>query len=449
MEHLTDEELARKLQEEEYETIGANSLSHSRIFIDSTTDHNNYAAVLEDESTGPFKDLHGLFLAFNDQYFESKLSACEVRWSPRMTLCAGLCVYQASAQYCSIRLSEPLLKFRPESDYIDTLLHEMIHAYLFVTQAIQDHDGHGADFQYHMDRINKSAGTTITIFHTFHDEVRHYQTHVWKCDGPCQHRPPYFGIVRRSMNRPPQPADRWFEEHQATCGGTYTKISEPEPKKKPAAKKSAATTNAESPRPRTMLDDFLAGSLKSSTSRLPVPISSSKKASGDVKGVESSSTSTPGPKATQGDGVGNGQDRGRPSAKQAAAAAAFARLEKSLGTQGHASSESAIISKGNRDDAIVVIPDEEGSPSPRPQKRVKAEQGAMNISGSSTSDQPADQISTPPSHRLGRVSRPQSPGTSAAVAIMVECPVCGAKVAEATINDHVDLCIWRMNGGDK
>ncbi|KAG0350282.1 hypothetical protein BG005_010191 [Podila minutissima] len=126
MEHLMDEELARKLQEEEYrETSGTNSSSHSPIFIHSTTDRNNDAA-LEDESTAPFKDLHGLFLAFNDQYFESKLSACEVRWSPRMTLCAGLCLYQASAQYCSIRLSEPLLKFRPESDYIDTLLHEMI-----------------------------------------------------------------------------------------------------------------------------------------------------------------------------------------------------------------------------------------------------------------------------------------------------------------------------------
>jgi len=86
MEHLTDEELARKLQEEEYETSGANPSSHLPIFFDSTTDHNNDTAVLEDESAAPFKDLHGLFLAFNDQYFESKLSACEVRWSPRMTL---------------------------------------------------------------------------------------------------------------------------------------------------------------------------------------------------------------------------------------------------------------------------------------------------------------------------------------------------------------------------
>lgn len=52
-----------------------------------------------------------------------------------------------------------------------------------------------------MNRINKIAGTTITIYHTFHDEVRYYKTHVWRCDGPCQHRPPYYGIVKRSMNR--------------------------------------------------------------------------------------------------------------------------------------------------------------------------------------------------------------------------------------------------------
>ncbi|KAG0223539.1 hypothetical protein BGW42_005817 [Actinomortierella wolfii] len=246
-----DEELARRLQEEEYQDLQREQ--------EATTD-DVY------ETNAPFKDLHGLFLAFNDLYFESKLSACEVKWSPRMTLCAGLCVYQPKARFCSIRLSEPLLKFRPESDYIDTLLHEMIHAYLFVTKAIQDHNGHGKDFLSHAKRINDAAGTNITVYHTFHDEVSYYQTHVWQCDGPCRHQPPYFGIVRRSMNRPPQPADRWWAEHQLTCGGKYTKISEPEPTNNKKQKKkssgssesSAASTPPQPlPRPRTMLDDFV------------------------------------------------------------------------------------------------------------------------------------------------------------------------------------------------
>ena len=29
-------------------------------------------------------------------------------------------------------------------------------------------------------------------------------------------------------DRAPQKADSWFAEHELTCGGTYTKVSEPE-----------------------------------------------------------------------------------------------------------------------------------------------------------------------------------------------------------------------------
>jgi hypothetical protein len=32
------------------------------------------------------------------------------------------------------------------------------------------------------------------------------------------------------MNRPPQPADRWFAEHQARCGGQFFKVKEPDTK---------------------------------------------------------------------------------------------------------------------------------------------------------------------------------------------------------------------------
>ncbi|KAF9092271.1 hypothetical protein BGX23_004453 [Mortierella sp. AD031] len=189
----SDEELARLLQSQEYEASQGSS-SSTPIAIGGNDDTADDSLALQTDA--PFKDLHGLFLAFNDLYFESKLSACEVRWSPRMTVCAGLCVYQSAAHYCSIRLSEPLLKFRPESDYIDTLLHEMIHAYLFVTQEIQDHEGHGADFQHHMNRINKAAGTTITIYHTFHDEVRYYKTHTAPTRGQVVRGPP--GVMRRN-----------------------------------------------------------------------------------------------------------------------------------------------------------------------------------------------------------------------------------------------------------
>ncbi|KAI9091111.1 zinc finger RAD18 domain-containing protein C1orf124 [Phlyctochytrium arcticum] len=148
-----------------------------------------------------------------------------------MTLCAGMCYYYPGG-YCSVRLSEPLLKLRPRSDYINTLLHEMIHAYLFVTQQNTDRDGHGPEFMKHAKRINAAAGTNITVYHNFRDEVNHYRVHVWKCNGPCQSLPPFFGTVKRSMNRPPQAADWWFAGHEKSCGGVYEKISGPEPKPK-------------------------------------------------------------------------------------------------------------------------------------------------------------------------------------------------------------------------
>ena len=142
---------------------------------------------------------------------------------------------------CTIRLSEPLLKFRPRSDLINTLLHEMIHAYLFVSQNCTDRDGHGPEFHRHMHRINADAGTRITVYHNFHDEVDLYRKHIWRCNGRCRHQAPYFGILKRATNRVPGPRDPWFSKHAARCGGQFIKESEPEgykSKRKPVAESS-------------------------------------------------------------------------------------------------------------------------------------------------------------------------------------------------------------------
>ncbi|XP_060047979.1 DNA-dependent metalloprotease SPRTN isoform X3 [Erinaceus europaeus] len=129
---------------------------------------------------------------------------------------------------CSIRLSEPLLKLRPRKDLVETLLHEMIHAYLFVTNNDKDREGHGPEFCKHMHRINHLTGANITVYHSFHDEVDEYRRHWWRCNGPCQHRKPYYGYVKRATNRAPSAHDYWWTEHQKTCGGTFIKVKEPE-----------------------------------------------------------------------------------------------------------------------------------------------------------------------------------------------------------------------------
>ncbi|PSN59717.1 hypothetical protein BS50DRAFT_565045 [Corynespora cassiicola Philippines] len=198
-------------------------------------------AILRDGQ--PFVDIHDLFGHYNVLYFRGLLvPRVDVSWSPRLTLCAGICELSkdpSTGNFTRIRLklSTPLLQYRPRSDTINTLLHEAIHAYLFVTTSWQhsrgdDGTGHGVGFQLLADAINNHGHYDITVFHTFHDEVDSYRTHVWQCNGPCKTRPPYFGLVKRSMNRPPGKSDTWWATHETDCGGTYTKIQEPAPTKK-------------------------------------------------------------------------------------------------------------------------------------------------------------------------------------------------------------------------
>ncbi|RDI85768.1 Zinc finger protein [Venturia inaequalis] len=200
--------------------------------------HDQIQSIINDEDKHPIVDIHQLFGLYNTVYFRSLLlPRVEVYWSSRLTLCAGICelVKDDEGKYRRIRLklSEALLKYRPRSDTINTLLHEAIHAYFFLTAGWRhsrgdDGTGHGTGFLLLADAINSHGNYDITVYHTFHDEVDSYRTHVWKCDGICQNQPPYFGMVKRSMNRAPSSSDPWFTKHEFECGGSYTKISEPD-----------------------------------------------------------------------------------------------------------------------------------------------------------------------------------------------------------------------------
>eukprot|EP00250_Pteridium_aquilinum_P003515 c13827_g1_i1 orf=134-2152(+) len=192
----------------------------------------------------PNPDILGLFCHYNDIYFDSKLHACTVDWSTsRMTLCAGICKYDKGS--CAIRLSVPLLKFRSSAELKETLLHEMIHAYLWLTDSNKDHNDHGPCFQKMMQAINDSQaadhqrpkeGYHITIYHNFSEEVNSYRQHHWKCIR-CG------DVIKRANNRAPSQADCFqkavrgnvcsnehchWHGHQQHCGGEYEKIAEPE-----------------------------------------------------------------------------------------------------------------------------------------------------------------------------------------------------------------------------
>lgn len=174
-------------------------------------------------------DAYDMFRFFNIYFFHNVLEASEVKWSSRMTLCAGTCQLQSPGS-CLITLSKPLLQFRSNNELKETLVHEMIHGYLFITnpKACRDRGGHGTEFCEIMNNINAMTGLNISVYHSFHDEVDYFRKHVWKCNGPCQHQKPFYGLVKRAMNRAPGPGDYWWKNHQEKCGGQYIKIEGPE-----------------------------------------------------------------------------------------------------------------------------------------------------------------------------------------------------------------------------
>ena len=114
MELDEDEKLAQMLQEEYYaELLNNDSDINQEMskFLPPPSPQKSNSAIEkysiiapEWEDLDPTPDLHALFLQFNEQFFWGRLSGCEVKWSPRMTLCAGVCSYQGRFGLCSIRL---------------------------------------------------------------------------------------------------------------------------------------------------------------------------------------------------------------------------------------------------------------------------------------------------------------------------------------------------------
>ena len=359
----------------------------------------------------------------------------QVKWSPRMTVCAGLCSYQGRGGLCSIRLSVPLLKLRPRKDFVETLLHEMIHAYLFVTDGNDDHDGHGPAFHEHMFRINKEAGTNISVYHNFHDEVALYKTHWWKCDGPCQNRKPFYGMVKRSMNRAPGPNDRWWAEHQSMCGGTFIKVKEPEGETLSAYPGSVVCSRG-----------FPIGFGQKKSSKRKLKLEDERKGQKDIRGFfgkkEGSSTSLPAPSTSTGHTSGNNSNRN-----------VFGFGGTSFGLPG---TKGGVATKG-RSGTVVV----------NPRSRVQDNSSGGRQIADSTSTTPTPSTSVGSGNRLSGATGESSAGVDARQMVRnvwagkydsggagnlkgkeddsaSECPVCSRKVKSALINQHLDECLTKQ-----
>ncbi|KAI1279611.1 DNA-dependent metalloprotease SPRTN [Halotydeus destructor] len=175
------------------------------------------------------KKLMTIFAKIDKELFGSALTnnQVEAAWSGRLTKAAGITHYKTKLLMveCDIKLSRPLLKLRPAKDMVETLVHEMIHAYLAVTRN-PGHKGHGPEFKKQMARVNQMTGLTITIYHSFHDEVDAYRNqNVWRCDGVCRSLRDFkYGYVRRAINRAPGAHEFWWKKHQQLCGGNFERV---------------------------------------------------------------------------------------------------------------------------------------------------------------------------------------------------------------------------------
>ncbi|EME78335.1 uncharacterized protein MYCFIDRAFT_80758 [Pseudocercospora fijiensis CIRAD86] len=144
-------------------------------------------------SEDPFIDIHELFELYDVLYFRSLLlSRVEVSWSSRLTLCAGKSTDLAAM--CSI---------------------------LYCMNAFTH-----TSLSQHLGSIHVAMMAQVM------------RTHIWQCDGPCKSQPPFFGLVKRNMNRPPGKSDTWWIKHVQECGGIFTKIAEPEMTKEQVGKLS-------------------------------------------------------------------------------------------------------------------------------------------------------------------------------------------------------------------
>ncbi|XP_061756933.1 DNA-dependent metalloprotease SPRTN [Nerophis ophidion] len=448
------------------------------------------------ETLDPTPDVRAMFLQFNSRFFWGKLNGVEVKWSPRMTLCAGVCSYEGRGGLCSIRLSEPLLKLRPRKDLVETLLHEMIHALLFVTHNNRDRDGHGPEFCKHMKRINMDSGTNITVYHSFNDEVDVYRQHWWRCNGPCQKRKPYFGYVKRAMNRAPSSVDPWWGDHQRTCGGTYIKVKEPEGygknKSKKEAKQDRKTPAKEKPSGFVSQDirdiipfsgnGFVLGG-KLSTSSGPSQSAPSTCVSKPLlppfspKSLHNKTGVGPfpllGQKTAPKKSVGNtrvfvsingsplriskpscGSDK---SAKQPSIEDLFNKSAKRLSLADSQSNMTAFASKNNNDDVItsstqrpkstLSVPSTStaAGKTPRSKKRPLEDSSSIfdlfnkklkSIDSKKTLTPSAPQASSASSSTFS-----SSSSSSSSIVVMVNCPVCQARVPETDVNQHLDSCL--------
>lgn len=135
-------------------------------------------------------ELRRAWRELNGRFFDGRLPAIDVVWSPRLTASAGLFVSRGGPRAAEpgpgrrvIRLSLPLLRGPAGAgapEIYGTLAHEMIHQWQF--DILKRRPNHGPDFRRKMEAMNRE-GLGITVHHDLAEAVRAWLRYAWRCRG--------------------------------------------------------------------------------------------------------------------------------------------------------------------------------------------------------------------------------------------------------------------------
>lgn len=162
------------------------------------------------EHIDPRPNVQRLFARFNRQYFYGLLDVVSVSYgNANMTDSAGLTRFTGADDDIVICLSRPLLDKAKRSDIVETLLHEMIHAYLMVIGR-EDYEEHGRRFMAELDRLNKALGVRMECEHDIDTDTEALKPYLWRCNGRCE------AEQRRANKREPGES-----HHEPGCDGEF------------------------------------------------------------------------------------------------------------------------------------------------------------------------------------------------------------------------------------
>ena len=154
--------------------------------------------------------LYQLFKEYNVLYFEGLVKGFTVSWGYQMCSTSGLTEFMGRR----IKISKPIHECLPEVEMRGTLLHEMIHAWLFcIGKPLRVCLGHGYAFHKKMRIINKQVGFDIGLDHFMALETSPLRDrYEWQCQH-CGHIA-RFRVFRKLPDpaygrHPPCPAKEW------------------------------------------------------------------------------------------------------------------------------------------------------------------------------------------------------------------------------------------------